>query len=60
MCFAAWSLSSLQIQKVLDKKDPDEEARKQAVKFYTETKTITCRWFSSDAVAETNFSIRMR
>lgn len=33
---------------------------KQAVKFYTETKTITCRWFSSDAVAETNFSIRMR
>jgi malonate-semialdehyde dehydrogenase (acetylating)/methylmalonate-semialdehyde dehydrogenase len=33
---------------------------KQAVKFYTETKTITSRWFSSDAVAETNFSIRMR
>ncbi len=33
---------------------------KQAVKFYTETKTITARWFSSDAVAETNFSIRMR
>ncbi|TKV69232.1 CoA-acylating methylmalonate-semialdehyde dehydrogenase [Marinobacter panjinensis] len=33
---------------------------KQAVKFYTETKTITARWFNSDAVAETNFSIRMR
>lgn len=33
---------------------------KQAVKFYTETKTITARWFSSEAVAETNFSIRMR
>ena len=33
---------------------------KQAVRFYTETKTITARWFSSDAEAETNFSIRMR
>lgn len=33
---------------------------KQAVKFYTETKTITARWFHSDAVAETNFSIRMQ
>ncbi|MEQ5836772.1 CoA-acylating methylmalonate-semialdehyde dehydrogenase [Marinobacter sp. NFXS9] len=32
---------------------------KQAVKFYTETKTITARWFSSDAVAGPNFSIRM-
>ncbi|WP_344807413.1 CoA-acylating methylmalonate-semialdehyde dehydrogenase [Allohahella marinimesophila] len=33
---------------------------KQAVKFYTETKTVTARWFSSDAVAGTNFSIQMR
>ncbi|MFE8072353.1 CoA-acylating methylmalonate-semialdehyde dehydrogenase [Marinobacteraceae bacterium S3BR75-40.1] len=33
---------------------------KQAVKFYTETKTITARWFSHDAVSGPNFSINMR
>ncbi|MCH8499758.1 MAG: CoA-acylating methylmalonate-semialdehyde dehydrogenase [Marinobacter sp.] len=33
---------------------------KQAVRFYTETKTITARWFSSDATAEANFSIQLR
>lgn len=33
---------------------------KQAVKFYTETKTITARWFTSDAVAGPNFSINMQ
>lgn len=32
---------------------------KQAVRFYTETKTTTARWFSSDAVAGPNFSIKM-
>lgn len=33
---------------------------KQAVRFYTETKTITSRWFSSEAVAGPNFSIEMK
>ncbi|HCL4196684.1 TPA: methylmalonate-semialdehyde dehydrogenase, partial [Pseudomonas aeruginosa] len=27
---------------------------------YTETKTVTARWFDSDSVAGTNFSIQMR
>jgi malonate-semialdehyde dehydrogenase (acetylating)/methylmalonate-semialdehyde dehydrogenase len=33
---------------------------KQAVRFYTETKTVTSRWFSSEATAEANFSIQLR
>ncbi|HCE0686592.1 TPA: methylmalonate-semialdehyde dehydrogenase (CoA acylating), partial [Pseudomonas aeruginosa] len=33
---------------------------KQGVRFYTETKTVTARWFDSDSVARTNFSIQMR
>ena len=33
---------------------------KQAVRFYTETKTVTARWFSSEAVSEANFSIQLR
>ncbi|ELO0720303.1 CoA-acylating methylmalonate-semialdehyde dehydrogenase [Pseudomonas aeruginosa] len=33
---------------------------KQGVRFYTETKTVTARWFDSDSVAGTNFSIQMR
>lgn len=33
---------------------------KQAVRFYTETKTITSRWFSSDLAAGPNFSIDMK
>jgi malonate-semialdehyde dehydrogenase (acetylating)/methylmalonate-semialdehyde dehydrogenase len=33
---------------------------KQAVRFYTETKTVTSRWFSSDVTAEANFSIHLR
>lgn len=35
---------------------------KQAVRFYTETKTVTSRWFSSEveAEAEANFSIQLR
>lgn len=33
---------------------------KQGVRFFTETKTVTARWFSSDAESEANFSIRMR
>lgn len=33
---------------------------KQAVRFYTETKTITSRWFSSEAVTGPNFSIQMK
>jgi malonate-semialdehyde dehydrogenase (acetylating)/methylmalonate-semialdehyde dehydrogenase len=33
---------------------------KQAVRFYTETKTVTSRWFTSEATAEANFSIQLR
>jgi malonate-semialdehyde dehydrogenase (acetylating)/methylmalonate-semialdehyde dehydrogenase len=33
---------------------------KQAVRFYTETKTITARWFSSDAVVSTNMTIELK
>ena len=34
---------------------------KQAVRFYTETKTVTSRWFSSEAIStEANFSIQLR
>ena len=33
---------------------------KQAVRFYTETKTITARWFNSDAVAGTNMTISLK
>jgi malonate-semialdehyde dehydrogenase (acetylating) / methylmalonate-semialdehyde dehydrogenase len=33
---------------------------KQAVRFYTETKTITARWFSSDAVANANMTITLK
>jgi len=33
---------------------------KQAVRFYTETKTITARWFSSDAIASTNMTIALK
>ncbi len=33
---------------------------KQAVRFYTETKTVTARWFSSEATSEANFSIQLR
>ena len=34
---------------------------KQAVRFYTETKTVTSRWFSSEATSsEANFSIQLR
>ncbi len=33
---------------------------KQAVRFYTETKTITARWFSSDAVAGANMTIALK
>lgn len=33
---------------------------KQAVRFYTETKTVTSRWFSSEATPEANFSIQLR
>lgn len=33
---------------------------KQAVRFYTETKTITSRWFSSEPVAGPNFSIDLK
>jgi len=33
---------------------------KQAVRFYTETKTITARWFSSDAVASANMTIALK
>ncbi len=33
----------------------------QAVRFYTETKTVTSRWFSSEATSsEANFSIQLR
>ena len=33
---------------------------KQAVRFYTETKTITARWFASDAVASANMTIALK
>ena len=33
---------------------------KQAVRFYTETKTITARWFDSDAVASANMTITLK
>ena len=33
---------------------------KQAVRFYTETKTITARWFSSDAVVSDNMTIALK
>ncbi|MFP6805753.1 MAG: CoA-acylating methylmalonate-semialdehyde dehydrogenase [Pseudomonadales bacterium] len=33
---------------------------KQAVRFYTETKTITARWFSSDSVASANMTIELK
>ncbi|SEI75222.1 malonate-semialdehyde dehydrogenase (acetylating) / methylmalonate-semialdehyde dehydrogenase [Allopseudospirillum japonicum] len=33
---------------------------KQAVRFYTETKTITARWFSAEAATGPNFSIQMK
>lgn len=33
---------------------------KQAVRFYTETKTVTARWFTSEPVSGPNFSIQMR
>ena len=33
---------------------------KQAVRFYTETKTITARWFHSEMEVDANFSINLR
>ncbi len=33
---------------------------KQAVQFYTETKTITARWFEEDVAAQPNMSIQLR
>ncbi len=33
---------------------------KQAVRFYTETKTITARWFHSEMDVDANFSIHLR
>lgn len=33
---------------------------KQAVRFYTETKTITARWFSSDAAVSNNMTIALK
>jgi len=33
---------------------------KHAIRFYTETKTITARWFSSDAVASANMTITLK
>jgi len=33
---------------------------KQAIRFYTETKTITARWFSSDSVASANMTIDLK
>ena len=33
---------------------------KQAVRFYTETKTVTERWFASDAKAAANMTIRLK
>ncbi len=33
---------------------------KQAVRFYTETKTITARWFSSEAAVDANMTIALK
>ena len=33
---------------------------KQAVRFYTETKTVTERWFDGDAKAAANMTIRLK
>lgn len=33
---------------------------KQAIRFYTETKTITARWFSSDSVSGANMTIALK
>ncbi|RYZ55923.1 MAG: CoA-acylating methylmalonate-semialdehyde dehydrogenase [Proteobacteria bacterium] len=33
---------------------------KQAVRFYTETKTITARWFAEGAVAKSNMTIKLQ
>jgi malonate-semialdehyde dehydrogenase (acetylating)/methylmalonate-semialdehyde dehydrogenase len=33
---------------------------KQGVRFYTETKTITSRWFEDDAVSGPNMSINLK
>ena len=33
---------------------------KQAVRFYTETKTVTARWFDDGAAADVNMTIRLR
>ncbi|MFW8589477.1 CoA-acylating methylmalonate-semialdehyde dehydrogenase [Glaciecola sp. 2405UD65-10] len=33
---------------------------KQAVRFYTETKTITARWFEDDAVSDVNMTIHLK
>ncbi|MEC8819844.1 MAG: CoA-acylating methylmalonate-semialdehyde dehydrogenase [Pseudomonadota bacterium] len=33
---------------------------KQAIRFYTETKTITARWFSSDSAASANMTIDLK
>ncbi|MCB1645025.1 MAG: CoA-acylating methylmalonate-semialdehyde dehydrogenase [Pseudomonadales bacterium] len=33
---------------------------KQAIRFYTETKTITARWFDADAVASANMTIALK
>jgi malonate-semialdehyde dehydrogenase (acetylating)/methylmalonate-semialdehyde dehydrogenase len=33
---------------------------KQAIRFYTETKTITARWFDDEAVSGPNMSINLR
>src|SRR5690606_3914412 len=33
---------------------------KQAVRFYTETKTVTSRWFSAEPVSGPNFSINLK
>ena len=33
---------------------------KQAVRFYTETKTVTARWFDSDIASGPNMSIHLK
>jgi malonate-semialdehyde dehydrogenase (acetylating) / methylmalonate-semialdehyde dehydrogenase len=33
---------------------------KQAIRFYTETKTITARWFDDDAVVASNMTIALK
>ncbi len=33
---------------------------KQAVRFYTETKTVTARWFDDDIPAALNMTIQLR